>query len=159
MLDGAWEGSWDLNGSGSRRLLLCRLGTPDTKKQGGPHVHSPWACLPAHPATAPAWAQTEGELTWVPGLQLLLLVVVNDDVCLHGDQLLPVELAEVQQSQLIKLLVAEQNLRGPEDAALGLGTSDRDWGGGAGGAGGVSHPERPHRRPWGLLSRTDKEVH
>lgn len=39
--------------------------------------------------------------------------MIHHDVGLHGDELLPVELSEVKQRQLIKLLEAEQNL--PEE--------------------------------------------
>lgn len=48
--------------------------------------------------------------TWGPVLKLLLLVVIDDDVCFHRDQLLLVKLTEVEQGQLIKLLVAEEHL-------------------------------------------------
>lgn len=50
------------------------------------------------------------ESTWRFVLKLLLLVVINDDVRLHRDQLLLVKLPEVQQSELIELLVAEEHL-------------------------------------------------
>lgn len=50
--------------------------------------------------------------TWLGVLELLLLVVVDHDVRLHGDQLLLVELAQVQQGELVKLLVAEEHLIG-----------------------------------------------
>lgn len=50
--------------------------------------------------------------TWFTVLKLLLLVVIHHDVRLHGDQLLLVELSEVEQGQLVKLLVAEQHLHG-----------------------------------------------
>lgn len=51
------------------------------------------------------------ERTWLVLLELLLLVVVHHNVRLHRDHLLFVELAEVQQGELVKLLVAEQHLR------------------------------------------------
>lgn len=50
--------------------------------------------------------------TWFGVLKLLLLVMVHHDVRLHGDQLLLVELAQVQQGELVKLLVAEEHLIG-----------------------------------------------
>ena len=49
-------------------------------------------------------------LTRLAVLVLLLLVVVHHDVRLHGDELLLVELFEVEQRELVKLLVAEQHL-------------------------------------------------
>lgn len=51
------------------------------------------------------------EQTWLVVLKLLLLVVVHHNVGLHRDHLLFVELPEVQQGKLVKLLVAEQHLQ------------------------------------------------
>lgn len=51
------------------------------------------------------------EQTWLVVLKLLLLVVVHHNVGLHRDHLLFVELPEVQQGELIKLLVAKQHLQ------------------------------------------------
>lgn len=53
-----------------------------------------------------------GSQTWFCVLELLLLVVVHHNVRLHRDQLLLVELAQVQQGELVKLLVAEEHLIG-----------------------------------------------
>lgn len=51
------------------------------------------------------------ESTWRCVLKLFLLVVINDDVRLHRDQLLLVKLPQVQQSELVELLVAEEHLQ------------------------------------------------
>lgn len=48
--------------------------------------------------------------TWAALLKLLFLIVINNNVCLHRDQLLLVKLPEMQECQLIKLLIAEQYL-------------------------------------------------
>lgn len=78
---------------------------------------APWATGPPlcpRPPPTPVPGEKGHRPTWGAVLKLLLLVVVNDDVRFHGDQFLPVKLAQVEQGQLIKLLVAEKNLRGPE---------------------------------------------
>lgn len=48
--------------------------------------------------------------TWATLLKILFLIVINNNVRLHRDQLLLVKLPEVQECQLIKLLIAEQDL-------------------------------------------------
>lgn len=67
--------------------------------------------------------------TWLGVLELLLLVVVHHDVRLHGDQLLLVELAQVQQGELVELLVAEEHLIGQTDRGTQVRRSsgDVDW--------------------------------
>lgn len=52
-------------------------------------------------------------LTWFAVLKFLLFVMIYNNVGLGRDELLPVELSEVKQRELIKLLKAEQDL--PEE--------------------------------------------
>lgn len=77
-----------------------------------PHPGAAPAPRPPHSqATTHTCAWREGtEPTWGPVLKLLLLVVIDNDVCFHRYQLLLVKLTKVEQGQLIKLLVAEENL-------------------------------------------------
>lgn len=60
----------------------------------------------------------EPHSTWAALLKLLFLIVINNNVCLHRDQLLLVKLPEVQECQLIKLLIAEQHLCQQRDSNI-----------------------------------------
>lgn len=76
---------------------------------------APWARSASPTPRPPATSEPGGKgskLTWGAVLKLLLLVVVDHNVRLHRDQLFLVKLTQVEQSQLIKLLVAEENLCG-----------------------------------------------
>lgn len=82
-------------------------------------------------------------VTWRCVLKLFFLVVVNDDVRLHRDQFLLVKLPQVQQSEFIKLLVAEEHLWAskPINSQYRGDTMDTGlWGAGAWGLG-KSSPE------------------
>lgn len=57
----------------------------------------------------------ESKPTWRRVLKLFLLVVIDNDVCLYRDQLLLVKLSKVQQGELIKLLITEQDLQTSQD--------------------------------------------
>ncbi len=50
-------------------------------------------------------------LTWFAVLKFLLFVMIYNNVGLGRDELLPVELSEVKQRELVKLLKAEQDLQ------------------------------------------------
>lgn len=82
----------------------------------------------------------QGMPTWRPVLKLLLLVVIHDDVCLHGDQLLLVKLTKVQQGELIELLIAEENLQVVKSSSVrpgGLPPPQKK-------GGGLREPSGPH---------------
>lgn len=67
----------------------------------------------AHPGQQDCMQQEgpgEPHDTWATLLKILFLIVINNNVRLHRDQLLLVKLPEVQECQLIKLLIAEQDL-------------------------------------------------
>lgn len=60
----------------------------------------------------------ESHHTWAALLKLLFLIVINNNVCLHRDELLLVKLPKVQECQLIKLLIAEQDLCSKKTCSL-----------------------------------------
>ena len=97
--------------------LMCILLCACTEK-APPETQPTETTAPTEPTLPPVSLKVGiclpgSELTWGAILKLLLLVVVDDNVRFHRDQLLLVKLTQVEQGQLIKLLIAEENLSGP----------------------------------------------
>lgn len=112
----------NLDHVGSARTPRC-LRARERQDGKGCSAHTLWSCCShtlelqgcGRRGPLPGWHWAAGRAgepynTWATLLKFLFLIVINNNICLHRDQLLLVKLPKVQERQLVKLLIAEQDL-------------------------------------------------